>query len=297
MNWLTLTSALTLSCLALHHVVDAKQPHRMVKRATRPQASSGNAAAVQAADPGLQLTEDSDADLSLHYDESMRLMMRAKAESVIASHAGTSFSAYEAECILKGALPSLHPGSLPNVSWTMDMFESGSVLPTASSPIAAAPQMFSLMSTDSAPAKSAAHDTFDTNHVIDVDHLLASFFHADAVKSTFDKVQAETRQVLDKQTKKAIIKQTAPALHKTIEKVASHRGWGLQDERFAQMHLDDVPELQVQMAGGKAQAEAFRDYNTFVKTMRSALITPVDAEKDAGQEQEEAPRTDLAEKA
>lgn len=290
MNWLALTSALALSCLALNHVlVAAKDQHRMVKLHTRQHAPpitspDADASAEQAADPGLQLTEDSDADLSLHYDESMRLMMRSKAEAVIASHAGMSFSEYEAECILKGALPSLHPGALSNVSWTMDMFESGATLPTASSPTTAHVQMLSLMSTDAA-APAARPDT----NVIDVDHLLDSFFHADAVKSTFDKVQEETNRNLDKQTKKAIIKQTAPVLHKTIEKVASHRGWGLQDARFAQMHLDDDPQ--------HTQDKAFQDYNTFVKTMRSALITPVDAAKDTVQEQKEAPRKDPATKA
>ncbi|TKY87136.1 hypothetical protein EX895_003813 [Sporisorium graminicola] len=297
MNWISLTPALTLSYLILTHAAFAKQQHRMFKLHARQQA--GAAAAEQAADPGLQLTEDSDADMSLHYDESMRLFMRSQAEAVIASHAGVSFSAYEAECILKGALPSLHPGTLSNVSWTMDMFESGTVLPTASSPVAAAaPQTFSLMSTDgTASLKNTGEANLDINHVIDVDHLLDSFFHADAVKSTFDKVQAETNQNLDKQTKKAIIKQTAPVLHKTIEKVASHRGWGLQDARFAQMHLDDDPQLQLQQAGGAVQAKVFQDYDTFVKTMRSALLTPLDAAKDVVQEQQETPRQDPASKA
>ncbi|CDS00006.1 uncharacterized protein SPSC_02989 [Sporisorium scitamineum] len=293
MNWLSLTSALTLTCLALNHAVLGEQ-HRMIKLHTRQQAADTKQDTTPAADPGLQLTEDSDADLSLHYDESMRLFMRAKAESVIASHAGNSFSAYEAECILSGSLPSLHPGSLSNVSWTMDMFEFGTTLPTASSPVAA-PQILSLMSTDSAPASKTLAQ--NVNNIIDVDHLLDNFFHADTVKSTFNKIQAETDEKLDKQAKKAIIKDTAPVLHKTIEKVASHRGWGIQDERFAQMHLDDDPELQMQMAGGKEQAQAFRDYNTFVKTMRSALITSVDAEKDEVQEQQEAPRKDPAAKA
>ncbi len=56
-------------------------------------------------------------------------------------------------------------------------------------------------------------------------------------------------------------------LHRTIEKVASHRGWGVQDARFARMHLEEGDQE------GKGR-EAFRDYNTFVKTMRSALISP-----------------------
>ena len=234
-----------------------------------------------AADPGLKLTEDSDADETLHHEEAMRLFMRAKAESVIASNAGASFTSYELECILNGTFPSLHPGSLSNVSWTMDMFESGVTLPTTSSS-ADHPMMVSLMSTDSAVAAPPKND-------LNVDHLLDSFFHADGVRTIFEKVQSETNQRLDKQTKKTIIKQTAPILHKTIERVAGHRGWGIQDARFAQIHLEEQGESE--------DDEAFKDYNTFVKTMRSALITPIDAAKDSAKEQQEAPRKNLADKA
>lgn len=249
------------------------------------------------ADPHLSLTVDSDADQSLQQEEAMRLFMRQKAESVIASHSGTSFSSYEVETILSGSASSLHPGALPNVSWTMDMFESGTVLPTVSDhphgPIYGQLKLMSVGSSadDSQPGAATQSDDRDLNHdgVVSMDELLHSFFHADGVKTVFDKVQAETQQKLGKHGKKEIIKKEAPVLHKTIEKVASHRGWGVQDARFAQIHVEDEGG-----AGGKG---AFQDYNTFVKTMRSALIEPKDAAKDDKDEQEQTSRTDPAGKA
>lgn len=142
---------------------------------------------------------------------------------------------------------------------------------------------------DAKPNSPAAADDRDLNHdgIISVDELLHSFFHADDVKVVFDEVQAQTNSQLGKDSKKEIIKKDAPVLHKTIEKVASHRGWGLQDARFAQLHVE----------GQGQDAEAFKDYNTFVKTMRSALITPKDAAKDSAQEQQDETRTDPATKA
>ncbi|KAJ9478189.1 Glucan 1,3 beta-glucosidase [Pseudozyma hubeiensis] len=264
-----------------------------------PSSSSSHATSQQTAtdaDPEMQLTEDSDADDSLQHDEAMRLMMRTKAESVIASHAGTSFTSEEAESILSGTLPSVHPGSLTNVSWTLDMFETGTTLPTTSSLSSSTLQ---LMSTDEPTPNKAATSSKDPDqgNVVAVDDLLHSFFHADAVKTVFDKVQAHSNQKLDKQTKKQLIKHTAPVLHKTIEKVASHRGWGVQDARFAQMHLEEQQQDQQQHQPGQPGPEAFRDYNTFVKTMRSALITPTDATWDSEEEQDEGSRTDPDHKA
>ena len=321
MNWLALTSALTISCLILSCNVLAN--HRMVKLHARQHHRSplpgtgGTAGNVTQppgkADPGLRLTQDSDGDLSLQHDETMRLMMHAEAESVIASHSGDSLSAYEVDIILSGAAPSLHPGALLNVSFTKDMFESGTTLPTtSSSTVRTFSKTFSsslwssTFSSDgegdsAADAKSAkpdpdakpnaaTADERDLNHdgIISVDELLHSFFHADRIKVVFDQVQAETNKHLDKEGKKEIIKKAAPVLHKTIETVASHRGWGVQDARFAQLHLEGQQD---------AAAEAFKDYNTFVKTLRSALITPKDAAKDSAIEQHEAPRTDPATKA
>ncbi|KAJ1028597.1 hypothetical protein NDA16_001763 [Ustilago loliicola] len=271
--------------------------HHPVPAVSEPaSANNDNTASAASADPHLSLTTDSDADQSLQHDESMRLFMRQKAESVIASHSGTSFSAYEVDTILSGSAPSLHPGALPNVSWTMDMFEPGAVLPTVSDhsqgPIYGQLQLMSLDSSDGGnnPEAGKEADDRDLNHdgVVSVDELLRTFFHADGVKNIFAQVQAETKQRLDKQGKKDIIKKTAPVLHKTIERVASHRGWGVQDARFAQIHVEDEGE------GGKG---AFQDYNTFVKTMRYALITPQDAAKDSTKEQEESIRTDPATKA
>ncbi|GAC96227.1 glucan 1,3 beta-glucosidase [Pseudozyma hubeiensis SY62] len=298
-NRLRLVTALTLLCLVLQNVAHAQQfKHRMVRFRARqsPSSSSSHSTSQQIAtdvDPGMQLTEDSDADESLQHDEAMRLMMRTKAESVIASHAGTSFTSEEVENILSGTLPSVHPGLLTNVSWTLDVFESGTTLPTTSSFSSSTLQ---LMSTDEPAPNRAATSSNDPSqgNVVNVDDLLHSFFHADAVKTVFDKVQAQSNQKLDKQTKKQLIKHTAPVLHKTIEKVASHRGWGVQDARFAQMHLE---EQQQQHQPGQPGPEAFKDYNTFVKTMRSALITPTDATWDSEEEQDEGSRTDPDHKA
>lgn len=368
MNWLILTSTLSICWLVLGDgVVEAQ--HRMVKMHPRqhhpstvdPATVAENTLSqpVTQADPGLKLTQDSDADQSLQHDESMRLFMRAKAESVIASHSGNSLTSYEVECILTGAAPSLHPGSLSNVSWTTDIFESGTILPTTSSSnrssfsktfatsswsSSSASSIFSLMSTSSdgegnsasdakkpktdpdaskkagttdpdaktSPTSADGRDERDLNHdgIISVDELLHSFFHADGVKSVFDKVQAETKEKLGKEGKKEIIKKAAPILHKTIEKVASNRGWGVQDARFAQLHLEDQQKKAnnggdgVDGKGGDDDddddgkgAEAFKDYNTFVKTMRSALITSMDAAKHSAQDQEAAPRTDPTTKA
>ncbi|SPO23239.1 uncharacterized protein UTRI_01917 [Ustilago trichophora] len=347
MKWLIVTTAIAISLLALskgahaqHRMVrmharqqppapqpgapDQKLPHQSSPGKNVPQPLSPEAVLSQPAakvDPGLKLTQDSDADMSLQHEEAMRLLMQTKAEAVIASHAGDALSPYEIECILNGVMPSLHPGSLPNVTWTMDMYESGTTLPTTSSSSkgsfsstfssshwSTSSSTIKLMSTASdgegnnladakkgspdIDAKANSHadvDDRDLNHdgIISVDELLHSFFHADDVKNVFDKVQAQTDSQLGKDSKKEIIKKAAPVLHMTIEKVASHRGWGLQDARFAQLHIEGQGE----------GAEAFKDYNTFVKTMRSALITPKDAAKHSAQEQQDAPRTDPATKA
>lgn len=306
MNWSLRISLLTLACLDFNNAVLASQ-HRMVRMHSRqnsPPSSTQPQTIADKIDPGMQLTEDSDADESLNFDESMRLMMRRKAESVIASHVGTSFSPDEVESILSGNAPSLHPGSLKNVSWTLDMFEMGSTLPTSSSTSSMSSSIVKLtVTSDGVSAeKNAANQADTTTGVVNVDQLLHSFFHADAVKSIFDKVLSETDQVLDKQAKKQLIKNTAPTLHKTIEKVASHRGWGIQDSRFAQMHLEGDQEGQSQQTAqtdgvDQPALEAFKDYNTFVKTLRCALITSSDAALDSAQEQEATPRTDLASKA
>ncbi|KAJ1029576.1 hypothetical protein NDA13_002822 [Ustilago tritici] len=252
------------------------------------------------ADPSLSLTVDSDADFPVEHDESMRLFMLKKAESVIASHVGTSFSSSEVDSILSGSIPPLHPGSLENVTWTMDMFESGNVLPTVSShteskPVPGGGALHLSTSSDhgaSSDVKSQGDVRDFNNHgVVSVDEFLDSFFHADGVKDVFTQLEAKPEGRLDKQGKKEIIKKTAPVLHKTIEKVASHRGWGVQDARFASIHIEDEGQ-QADAANG-----AFQDYNTFVKTMRNALVTPVDAAKDEVKEQKETPRTDPATKA
>ncbi|CCF53441.1 hypothetical protein NDA11_001459 [Ustilago hordei] len=253
------------------------------------------------ADPSLSLTVDSDADFSVEHEESMRLFMLKKAESVIASHLGTSFSSSEVDSILSGSIPPLHPGSLENVTWTMDMFESGNVLPTVSSHTESKPvlgggalHLLSISSDHGAsPDVKSQGDVRDFNNdgVVSIDEFLDSFFHADGVKDVFTQLEAKTKQHLGKQGKKEIIKKTAPVLHKTIEKVASHRGWGVQDARFASIHIEDEGQ-QANAAKG-----AFQDYNTFVKTMRNALVTPVDAAKDEVKEQKETPRTDPANKA
>ncbi len=266
-------------------------------------------------DPGFSLTQDSDGEDSLEHDEKMRLFMRTKAETVIASHIGDSLSAFDVQSILSGLAPSLHPGSLTNVTWTLDMYESGAVLPTISSKKTSTSSVdasqragsggYSLMSTDSsttsasdeAAQKEEEEDQRDLNHdgIVSVDELLASFFHADHVKHVFNQVEAQTSTSLNKNTKKEIIKQTAPILHKTIEKVASHRGWGIQDARFAVLHHQ---EEDGESGGGENGGKAFEDYNTFVKTMRSALITPRDAAKSEVKEQEAvAVRTDPTTKA
>lgn len=214
-------------------------------------------------------------------------MMRHKAESVIASFAGDSLPSHVVDGILAGEHPSVHPGSLGNISWSMDMFENGSTLPVGSSSSSSSSYSYhyesSFSSSWSSSTSGSDADTHPTNshskeddhnHMLSVDDLLHTFFHADHVSTLFNQVQSETRKPLNKQSKKEIIKKTAPILHRTIEKVASHRGWGVQDARFARMHLEEGDQE------GKGR-EAFRDYNTFVKTMRRALISPSDAEQQA----------------
>ncbi|GAK63580.1 uncharacterized protein PAN0_003c1785 [Moesziomyces antarcticus] len=247
-------------------------------------------------DPGMKLSMDSDATLSLQHAEAMRLMMRNKAELVIASHSGGALSSFDVDEILSGTAASLHPGVLSNISWTMDIFESGTALPTTSTKVSVSLSSSSKVKGNVHTAEiSGEHNAFsdarDLNHdgIISVDEMLGSFFHADDVNHLFDQVQAASSQQLGKVTKKEIIKQKAPVLHKTIEKVASHRGWGIQDARFAQLHLDTPTSPTAH--------KAFADYNTFVKTMRSALITPSDAAKDTAVDQLKQPQAARADPA
>ncbi|SNX83144.1 uncharacterized protein MEPE_01850 [Melanopsichium pennsylvanicum] len=345
MNWFVLVSALVISSSVLATSILAHELRmvRLHNRQSSPKysisSSTDESQASESAtksDPGLKLVLDSDAELSPQHEESMRLLMRAKAEAVISSHSGVSLSQYEVERILTGVAPSLHPGTLSNVSWTLDMYESGITLPTTSSShngLSSNIFTSSSFSVTYSPSSAGsdgkeskiAHlktprpdsddrtklgpladdvntlptepntkpDDRDLNHdgIISVDELLHSFFHADNVKNVFDEVQAQTNQKLDKAGKKEIIKKSAPALHKTIEKVASHRGWGIQDLRLARLHRDSQEEM------GDEAFKDFIDYNTLVKTMRSALITPEDAAIDTAKEQQEAPRTDPATKA
>lgn len=314
MSKLSLSIPLFLLLLFSEHVLAIAQ-RGMIKLSARHQHSgsaepvtvANEAGAVPAgeADPGLRLSQDTDADLPLQHDEAMRLFMRTKAESVIASHSGDSLSPDDVSSILTGDIPSLYPGSLANISWTTDLFETGTTLPTVSSkPAPVSMGSMSLLSTstsssassldnDTPDSTNAFADEHDLNHdgIVSVDELLQSFFHADDVKFTFEMVQSHTNQKLGKERKKDIIKNTAPVLHNTIQKVAGHRGWGIQDARFAQLH---------QETGDQGQG-AFKDYNTFVKTMRSALITPTDSAEDSvrEQEQEQGPtaRTDPSNKA
>ena len=250
----------------------------------------------KAADPDMKLSMDSDATFSLQHAEEMRLMMRNKAELVIVSHSGGALSSSDVDSILSGTAASLHPGVLSNISWTMDIFESGIVLPTTSTKVSVSMSSSSkpdgiLHTAEASGEHNAFSDARDLNHdgIISVDEMLGSFFHADDINQLFDQVQATSPQQLGKMAKKEIIKQKAPVLHKTIEKVASHRGWGIQDARFAQLHLDTPTSPTAH--------KAFADYNTFVKTMRSALITPDDAAKDTATDQLQQPQAARADPA
>ncbi|GAC76694.1 hypothetical protein L1887_59338 [Cichorium endivia] len=272
-------------------VKDAPAPAAQPDQADKP----ASLAEEKKVDPGMKLSMDSDATLSLQHAEAMRLTMRNKAELVIASHSGGALSSSDVDEILSGNAASLHPGVLSNISWTMDIFESGTALPTTSTKVSVSVSSSSKVNDVHTAEVSGEHNAFsdarDLNHdgIISVDEMLGSFFHADDVNHLFDQVQAASSQQLGKVTKKEIIKQKAPVLHKTIEKVASHRGWGIQDARFAQLHLDTPTSPTAH--------KAFADYNTFVKTMRSALITPGDAAKDTAVDQLKQPQAARADPA
>ncbi|PWZ00520.1 hypothetical protein BCV70DRAFT_148154, partial [Testicularia cyperi] len=166
--------------------------------------------------------------------DKMFAMMYQKSAEAIRLQA--SFGLDDIDALLSGQIESLHPASMTNASFSADLFGNGGVVPVAS----------------------------DTNGdgKISMDELLDYFFHANNVVDYFQAVKVEHRTILPKATKKAVIQKNTPVLHHTIVKVAANRGWGIQDDRFAipVEHLD--------------RNSPFRDYPTFIKTLRVALISP-----------------------
>lgn len=166
-------------------------------------------------------------------EEMMRSIMTDKARVVISDQAVLGLS--EVKALLNGELDSFHPSTMPNVTLGSDLFASGEVLPIS-----------------------------DTNGdgQITVDDLLGTFFHASNLESYFHNIEQQAQTPLAKGLKKQVIKHKTPALHHTIKKITSRRGWGIQDARFCQplQELDDN--------------SPFKNYTTFVKTLRDALMTP-----------------------
>lgn len=166
-------------------------------------------------------------------EDMMRSVMADKARSVISAQTALGLS--DVQALLNGEMDSFHPATMPNVTLDSDLFASGDVLPVA-----------------------------DTNNdgQITVDDLLGTFFHASNLESYFRNIEQQDQMPLAKGQKKQAIKHKTPVLHHTIKKITSHRGWGIQDDRFCRpvQELDDN--------------SPFKDYTSFVKTLRDALMTP-----------------------